>query len=247
MGGWFWLHIITQVLAVLAAAGGITIAILAFGWKDVPGLTLYQPHKWIGVGVMGMALLQLLVAPLRPAVGTKPRGCWNILHWNWGRLTVLAGCGNTIIGALLYHDYKDEPYINWLLPCCVLIGLMGLLALALEAFKMQVRPHSNTSVCSVARMAQQMVVAQLGPPGHAHHYIFKQTGCILRKRMSACLDLQMQRTHRYNHKTQEMRGVLDGHKRSKRRSVSGQSDVEDGSYPTITHYAGDEPAPVKAA
>lgn len=47
------------MVGLLAAAAGVTIAILAFGWKDVPGQKLYTPHKWAGVGVMGMALVQV--------------------------------------------------------------------------------------------------------------------------------------------------------------------------------------------
>jgi hypothetical protein len=138
LGGWFFFHIITQLLAILAAAGGVVIALLAFGWKDVPGLKLYLPHKWTGLGVMGMALLQLLFAPLRPRLGSKPRSCWTFVHSSWGSLTILAGCGNTILGALLLHDFKGEPYLHWLVPCLVVIGFMGLVALLLEAFKLQV-------------------------------------------------------------------------------------------------------------
>jgi hypothetical protein len=54
-------HVITQILGLLAAIGGVIIAILAFGWKDVPGQQLYLPHKWTGVGVIGMALVQVRV------------------------------------------------------------------------------------------------------------------------------------------------------------------------------------------
>lgn len=56
---WGPVHVITQVLGLLAAVGGVTIAILAFGWKDVPGQKLYTPHKWAGVGVMAMAIVQV--------------------------------------------------------------------------------------------------------------------------------------------------------------------------------------------
>jgi hypothetical protein len=55
-------HVITQILGLLAAIGGVVIAILAFGWKDVPGQKLYLPHKWTGVGVIGMALIQVRVS-----------------------------------------------------------------------------------------------------------------------------------------------------------------------------------------
>jgi len=56
---WGPVHVITQILGLLAAAAGVTIAILAFGWKDIPGQPLYMPHKWTGVGIMGLALVQV--------------------------------------------------------------------------------------------------------------------------------------------------------------------------------------------
>ena len=56
---WGPVHVITQILGLLAAAAGVAIAILAFGWKTVPGEKLYLPHKWAGVGVMGMAIIQV--------------------------------------------------------------------------------------------------------------------------------------------------------------------------------------------
>lgn len=58
---WGPVHVITQVLGLLAAIGGVVIAILAFGWKDVPSQKLYLPHKWTGVGVIGMSLIQVCV------------------------------------------------------------------------------------------------------------------------------------------------------------------------------------------
>jgi hypothetical protein len=80
-------------------------------------------------GVLGM---------LRPQSDARGRGCWNALHHNWGRITIIAGMGNAILGALLIHGYKDEPYLNWLLPACILVGLVGIAAIVLEAFKVQV-------------------------------------------------------------------------------------------------------------
>ena len=62
---------LVQLLALLSAVGGVVIAILAFGWKDQPGFMLYLPHKWIGVGVIGMVLLQVGNAPL---IGDKGAG-----------------------------------------------------------------------------------------------------------------------------------------------------------------------------
>jgi hypothetical protein len=45
-----------------------------------------------------------------------------------------------VLGCLLVHGYKGQPYVGWLLACCLVLGVLVLLALILEAFKLQVRP-----------------------------------------------------------------------------------------------------------
>ncbi|KAF6251606.1 hypothetical protein COO60DRAFT_604265 [Scenedesmus sp. NREL 46B-D3] len=95
---WFYVHIALQLGGVVLGLGGFVIALLAFGWKHVPGQALYQPHKWIGIAVLAMALLQVFIAPCRPSTTSKARGCWNRLHWGCGRLTLLAGAANLCWG-----------------------------------------------------------------------------------------------------------------------------------------------------
>lgn len=85
---WGPVHVITQVLGLLAAIAGVIIAILAFGWKDVPGEKLYLPHKWTGVGVIGMALIQVCADVL-----TCPAWFWSPqLACNEASVSVSAGC-----------------------------------------------------------------------------------------------------------------------------------------------------------
>ncbi|WIA32083.1 hypothetical protein OEZ86_002934 [Tetradesmus obliquus] len=136
---WFYVHIVLQLGGVVSGLGGFAIALLAFGWKQVPGQALYQPHKWMGIVVLVMALLQVLVAPCRPKATSNARSCWNSMHWGWGRLTMLAGAANLVLGALLVHGYKGQPYVGWLLACCLVLGVLALLALLLEAFKLQMQ------------------------------------------------------------------------------------------------------------
>jgi hypothetical protein len=61
---WFYVHIVLQLGGVVSGLGGFVIALLAFGWKDVPGEALYQPHKWIGIVVLAMALVQVSSADM---------------------------------------------------------------------------------------------------------------------------------------------------------------------------------------
>lgn len=96
-------------------------------------------------GVLGM---------LRPQSDARGRGCWNVLHHNWGRITIIAGMGNAILGSLLIHGYKDESYLHWLLPACLLVGLVGIAAIVLEAFKVQVRDD-----CLVCLKAGELFVS----------------------------------------------------------------------------------------
>lgn len=94
---------------------------------------------------------------LRPEVDTRGRGLWNKLHHNWGRITIIGGMGNAILGALLIHDYKDESYLHWLLPVCILVGVIGILAIVLEAFKLQVGGLGVWGFADQARLPLQAV------------------------------------------------------------------------------------------
>jgi hypothetical protein len=87
---------------------------------------------------MVVSCLQGVLGMLRPEPEARGRGMWDTLHHSWGRITIIAGMGNAILGALLIHDLKDESYLHWLLPACILVGVVGILALTLEAFKVQV-------------------------------------------------------------------------------------------------------------
>ena len=58
-GSWFYMHIGFQLLGIGAAVAGFLMALLGFGWKYYPGYTLYSAHKWMGIGILGMAVLQV--------------------------------------------------------------------------------------------------------------------------------------------------------------------------------------------
>lgn len=88
----------------------------------------------------------MVLGILRPNNHTGARGCWNSLHHSLGRFTVIVGMGNCVLGALLIHNYKGDSYLFWLLPACVLVGLAGITALTLEAFKMQVRQMGRRGI-----------------------------------------------------------------------------------------------------
>jgi len=112
---WLFMHVLLQVLALLCASAGVVVALLAFGWKDEPSQPLYSPHKWFGIAVMGAALLQLLVAPLKPSLDSPRRGAWQGVHTWWGRLTTAAGVANVFLGVVLLHDFKVRALVGCVL------------------------------------------------------------------------------------------------------------------------------------
>jgi hypothetical protein len=86
---------------------------------------------------VSLVALQIVAAGFRPKVDAKHRKKWNLIHWNWGRLTNLAGIVNVIIGAVLVHDLKEQSYLFWLLPVCICVLVLTAIAMVMEAFKRQ--------------------------------------------------------------------------------------------------------------
>lgn len=139
LDSWQGVHAAVQVLAVLCGAAGIALAVLGCGFKWVPSVRLYEPHKWIGLVVLLSALLQLLAVPFKPPRGARGRACWSGAHHAWGRLTVVVGVGNAFLGVLLMHDLRGQALARWLIPAAACAGAVVFAALLLEAVKMQMQ------------------------------------------------------------------------------------------------------------
>jgi hypothetical protein len=82
--------------------------------------------------------LQVVMGLLRPSPSAARRVVWRRAHWCVGRFALLFGAINLLLGAALVHQFKGVPLVNWMLPVCLLLAVVGLLALTLEAFKRQV-------------------------------------------------------------------------------------------------------------
>lgn len=145
-GSWVWVHVAVQALAVLCGAAGIVLAILSTGWKKLPSVPLYEPHKWLGIATLASALVQAAAAPFlsRAApegAGAVPKGL-PFLHRAWGRVTVAAGVANVFIGTVLIHDLRGQSFVNFLVPAAACTGAVLLLAALLEAMRLQMlRTH----------------------------------------------------------------------------------------------------------
>lgn len=82
--------------------------------------------------------LQVVMGLLRPSPSAARRVVWRRAHWCVGRFALLFGAINLLLGAALVHQFKGVALVNWMLPVCLLLAVVGLLALTLEAFKRQV-------------------------------------------------------------------------------------------------------------
>lgn len=63
---------------------------------------------------------------VRPDPGpTLKRRIWNYLHWNLGRVTILAAWACVYLGIYVYHNgiYKAS-YKEWLVPVAVVMGIL---------------------------------------------------------------------------------------------------------------------------
>jgi hypothetical protein len=57
----------------------------------------------------GMVLAQVVIGRVRPALGSKSRNCWNVVHTYWGWITVLGGIANVFVGIVLMHNWMVGP------------------------------------------------------------------------------------------------------------------------------------------
>eukprot|EP00775_Hariotina_reticulata_P007285 gene7285-7498_t len=153
-----------QLLAVLLALAGFIMAVVAFkvSWSlDAPTPhSLYNPHRFIGVVVMGLVLMQVrgagaaasnaaavlwflvvllllmaLTGFLRPKMGARNRQPWRFGHLSLGWLSMALGLVVVFLGVVLMHDLKSRPWVDWLLPVVLLLGLLLLAGVVGEVLK----------------------------------------------------------------------------------------------------------------
>ncbi|KAL2476583.1 Cytochrome b561/ferric reductase transmembrane protein family [Abeliophyllum distichum] len=74
----FYIHAITQILAVLLATAG---AVMSIKYLDN---SFNNAHQRIGLALYGGIWLQALIGILRPHRGRKGRSIWYIFHWLLG-------------------------------------------------------------------------------------------------------------------------------------------------------------------
>lgn len=50
-----------------------------------------------------------------------------------------AGVVVAFVGVVIMHDLRQQPWVNWLLPMVLLLGLLVVVGTVLEAFKYKVK------------------------------------------------------------------------------------------------------------
>lgn len=68
-------------------------------------------------------------------------------------LCLAAGIVVAFVGIVIMHDLRQQPWINWLLPAVLLLGLLLAAGTVLEVLKYKVsaslRPKISNTICSV--------------------------------------------------------------------------------------------------
>lgn len=106
---WFTIHRAIMVFAVLFCIAGFTIIFVDRGtFKEVESDSDFKKaHPFLGLIIMCLAVIQPVMAVLRPHPGDKNRAIFNWAHWGVGILAHLLAVVNIVIGVLL--DAMEMP------------------------------------------------------------------------------------------------------------------------------------------
>lgn len=106
---WFTIHRSIMVFAVLFCIAGFTIIFVDRGtFKEVESDSdVKKAHPFLGLIIMCLAVIQPVMAVLRPHPGDKHRAIFNWAHWGVGVLLHLLAVLNIVIGVLL--DAMEMP------------------------------------------------------------------------------------------------------------------------------------------
>eukprot|EP00878_Enallax_costatus_P007997 GHUV01008364.1.p1 GENE.GHUV01008364.1~~GHUV01008364.1.p1 ORF type:complete len:267 (+),score=60.38 GHUV01008364.1:1175-1975(+) len=143
---WFHAHRTFQILALLLSLAGFTLALVVFdvSWKLSESSAptphkLYDLHRILGVVVMAFVVIQAAAGLLRPKLTSNFRLAWRFGHMSLGWLTTALGIVVVFVGVVMMHDLELQPWVNWLLPTVLLLGLLLLAGMVLEVMKLKLQ------------------------------------------------------------------------------------------------------------
>ncbi|XP_011098392.2 cytochrome b561 domain-containing protein At2g30890-like [Sesamum indicum] len=114
----FYIHAITQVLAVLLATAGAVMSIKYFD------NSFSNDHQRIGLAFYIIMWLQALIGIFRPHRGSKGRSIWFVFHWLVGISVSLLGVINIYTGLQAYHDRTSKNVRVWTIIFTLQISLI---------------------------------------------------------------------------------------------------------------------------
>lgn len=103
----FYIHVITQIVAILLATVG---AVLSIKYLDNSFNNL---HQRLGLALYGGIWLQALIGILRPHREGKGRSIWYIFHWLLGIAVSFLGAINIYTGLQAYHEKTSKSARIW--------------------------------------------------------------------------------------------------------------------------------------
>ncbi|KAF5838320.1 hypothetical protein DUNSADRAFT_3052 [Dunaliella salina] len=152
---WFWAHSTCQLLGVVFFVAGIAISLSRFGGNYPAGSEdLGSSHRVIGIILIPLLGIQVLAALfLRPQPSSKPgaplpksRTIWNILHHNWGRLTIALALANVYIGIVLFHRkwrQGENELAAWLASTIGFLAVLLVADVVLSLTKVHMRRRAS--------------------------------------------------------------------------------------------------------
>ena len=144
---WFRVHQPVQFIGVILGCTGFIIAFVMVKLQD--GVHFSTPfHAQLGTAIIGLAIVQVAVALLRPhpsKENEKPpkiRRIFEWFHWTVGRILVIAPIAQVISGI------QQIGYPYWVLILyCVLLAVVLFSILVFEIFNF-VKPRENIVPCT---------------------------------------------------------------------------------------------------
>lgn len=121
---WYYFHVVLQFIGFLMVVAAVAVGRLLYGRLHAN----VAAHRGIGFFALVLSILQVLAFFVRPHMGSKKRMYWNLYHHWFGRIALLLGAVNIVLG-IHYANAGNE----WKIGYGFLLGTILVLCLVLEA------------------------------------------------------------------------------------------------------------------
>jgi hypothetical protein len=94
---WLWAHASANIFALVIAIPALVLILLEVNTAQFTAI----PHAYLGIIAFGFVVFNIIWAIFKPEKTSESRGAWAIVHWWIGRLAVLIGLTNIMLGILM--------------------------------------------------------------------------------------------------------------------------------------------------